>query len=86
MKVNFKCKECGFNKIEEVMEGVRKYSIISHAEMTDTNYVGLQYGDCNDEDGELLHYQCAGCGNEIEGCWNPESLYNYLKKNNMLEK
>jgi predicted RNA-binding Zn-ribbon protein involved in translation (DUF1610 family) len=86
MKVNFKCEKCGHNIIEEVLEGVRKYSTIINIEMMDNGYAAVEYGNSNDEYGNLDRYQCAACGSVIEGCYTENSLFDYLKENNMLKE
>jgi len=84
MKVNFKCKKCGSNILEEVLGDVTKYSAISAIELLDNGYAAIEYGNSNDENGDFIVYQCASCGEEVDGCYNENNLFEYLKENNML--
>ena len=90
MKVNFKCEKCGSFILEEVLTDVTKYSSITSIEIVDDirggKYATVCYGNSNDEDGELSHYQCASCGVAIKECYDEDELFDYLKENNMLEQ
>jgi DNA-directed RNA polymerase subunit RPC12/RpoP len=61
-KINFKCPTCGGARIEEVLEGVVKFSEITGVAIDADGDLALEYGNTNDEGGELDRYQCVDCG------------------------
>lgn len=63
--MNFKCKKCGGNELEEVMTGVTQSSVVN--DIVDGDAL---YGNANTEGGEIACYQCSNCGKVIEGIEN----------------
>lgn len=83
MKIKFKC-ECGCDFIEEVLENVTMYSVVSGIEKLDNDDIAIDYGDSNTEFGDVSHFQCMECGKILAS--DSKELYEFLKHNDMLEK
>jgi predicted RNA-binding Zn-ribbon protein involved in translation (DUF1610 family) len=64
MNYKFKCKKCGHDVIEEVLSNVYQYSKISDIEVIDGALI-LDYSELHTEGGELSHYQCFSCGENV---------------------
>lgn len=62
MKLKFVCSKCGKKAVEEVMTGVIQYSRVS---AVDKDSGGLDYDGNNCEGGEIVAYQCMGCGEHL---------------------
>jgi len=90
MKINFKCDVCEHDVIEEVLNDVTQYSIISELEKFPDGTVAIAYDELtNTEYGELSHYQCMNCGKTLKNhgvtITTPEELYELLECNDMLK-
>jgi hypothetical protein len=79
--LNFKCKNCGDNRLEEVMVNVIQYTTISDIDTSDDEPI-IEYGTHSLEGGEVSHYQCLSCGMPVAE--NEPALFKYLEENNML--
>ena len=73
---HFVCPACG-NK-HHIDEVIVSATIINEVRWLDEE--GLSYGPVgNIKDGEILGYQCAGCGYKIPGITSPEELVEYIE-------
>jgi hypothetical protein len=61
MELEFKCQACNSYRFEEVMTGV---TVISEINSVDEDG-DIDYGEQTNEDGEVSHYQCTGCGRPL---------------------
>jgi hypothetical protein len=66
--LNFKCTGCGGTRIEEVLEGVTKYSEISSVVPADDGTLAIEYGNTNDDGGCFDRFQCMECGRTVPYC------------------
>ncbi len=62
MKISdlFTCDQCGGHQLEEVMVGVILTSRVESIDGTE-----MEYGEVEHQEGEVVKYQCAKCGNEV---------------------
>ena len=65
--LEFKCKECGGNELEEVMQDVTQSSTINDIEELEDGSLCMDYGNTSTEGGDVdnIVYQCLECGNEV---------------------
>ena len=73
---HFVCPACkGRHNLEEVIVDATVYN-----EVKGVDEEGLHYGPVgNIESGEIIGYQCAGCGYKIPGITSPEELAEYIE-------
>ena len=75
----FKCKNCDYREVEEVLNGVTQYTIVLSIELDkDGKFLGMDYGNTNTEGGDLndMWYQCVRCGTAVD----KEELVKITKK------
>ena len=72
MNYNFKCKRCGNNTIEEILTDVTVSSVITAIHLIDNgdgdeDYIDfeMEYGDTENNGGDVSRYQCCECGKVI---------------------
>lgn len=65
--MNFKCKKCGGNRLEEVMNGVTQYTEILSVQKEEPDFL-MDYGEnnCEGGDSDTCFYQCMECGEVVE--------------------
>ena len=63
---DFTCKECGHNRIEEVMVDVTVSSAVTDIFKVGDNEICCNYGEQSNEDGEVQNYQCMNCGANVD--------------------
>lgn len=91
--LKFKCTGCGGEQLEEVMNMVTVRSEVTNVSKTD----GVEYGEQENEDGEIVRYACVRCGKalvaesgdytniEHDCISSPAELVEYLEENGMME-
>ena len=79
----FTCPHCGGHQLEEVMFSVIQSSPVLDMEVDDEGEDAeahiVEYGDATHDGGEVSHYQCADCGEDLHCGSDDQSLYEYLK-------
>jgi len=92
MIVNFKCPNCGFKELDEVMTNITQYSRIAHiSHKNDINDVVINYGDNAYDGGDVDCYRCSRCCwtvpgmEDLNGCGGDSAgLYKWLEEQDML--
>ena len=87
-KINFECPTCGKDILIEMMDKVTLESVV---EGISDDKCNLEYSESETDLGEVVHYECANCGdklyddnNQIINHW--EKLIDWLRNNDMLEE
>lgn len=65
MKLRFECKNCGCEKLEEIMVNVTQSSVIDIIEQESEETVYVDYAEVSHDGGEVSRYQCSECGQVI---------------------
>jgi hypothetical protein len=78
-KLEFTCPDCKGHTLEEIQDNVTVATEISGI----NNDGSLQYGEATNENGEVIFYQCADCGEVIHKDGDPitseEDLLEWLE-------
>jgi hypothetical protein len=65
--MEWKCKTCGGDRIEEVLGGVTQSTEVLYIEKDENDCIMFEYGNCSTDGGDMdsIYFQCMGCGEEV---------------------